>query len=107
MRRNAFTLVEFLVCIAILGILVALLVPAVQAAIKATRGDAQPEVERSYEINYRVIHGYGYATVEDGVSKMIAKGWKPYGSPFMWGSSICQAMIREPNVVEKALPNDQ
>lgn len=51
MRRKAFSLVEVLVVLAILGVLVALLVPAIQAARQASnerRGVAAPEAPTPY-----------------------------------------------------------
>jgi prepilin-type N-terminal cleavage/methylation domain-containing protein len=77
-RRNAFTLVELLVVIAIIGILIALLLPAVQAAREAARrSQCQNNLKQialgvlNYESTYRQFPPsmqYPSGTVSDGWS---------------------------------------
>src|SRR5687767_13127460 len=79
-RQRAFTLVELLVVIAIIGVLVALLLPAVQMAREAARASSCKNHLRQLGL---AVHQY-----HDAVSQ-LPPGWladKPEGTPG-WGWS--------------------
>lgn len=103
-RRSAFTLVELLVVIAIIGILVSLLLPAVQAAREAARRASCSNNLRQVGVALHLYHdahlrlppgwwGYDPVTREDNWLGEPGWGWCAAILPFIEESTLSESVI--------------
>jgi prepilin-type N-terminal cleavage/methylation domain-containing protein/prepilin-type processing-associated H-X9-DG protein len=77
-HRAAFTLVELLVVIAIIGVLVALLLPAIQAARESARRAQCLNQLRQWSVAMHLYHDVNKRLPPGGVSKPRRQTWVPH-----------------------------
>src|SRR5438128_7000550 len=89
-KRPGFTLVELLVVIAIIGVLVALLLPAVQAAREASRRSRCANNLKQIGI---AVHNYNdtYRAMPPGNYHSVFGSWLAWLLPYVEQTSMSQA----------------
>lgn len=113
-RSSAFTLVELLVVIAIIGVLVALLLPAVQAAREAARRTQCSNTLRQLCIALQNRHDIAEA-LPNGIAKPVnvdvgqfnrAAAWSTYVLPFIEQQNAYDLILPDANTPEIAFTPD-
>lgn len=90
--KRAFTLVELLVVIAIIGILIALLLPAVQAAREAARRVQCTNNLKQHALGLHNYHG-AKKSFPAGAVSMNQLCWRCYVLPYIEETSVYQQMV--------------